>query len=53
MTSFRYLFFNAFISGFKYFQPISIQKKMIEEAIVNWQGDNEQTDDVTLFGIEI
>lgn len=29
------------------------QKIIIEEALNSWQGTNEQTDDITLFGIQI
>jgi len=29
------------------------QKELIAEALIKWQGDNEQTDDITLFGIRI
>ncbi len=29
------------------------QKEIIAETLVAWQGDNEQTDDITLFGIRI
>lgn len=33
--------------------PMSMQKRKLEEFLLEWQGDNEQTDDMTLFGIKI
>ncbi|MGZ4049183.1 MAG: hypothetical protein ACXVNN_07465, partial [Bacteroidia bacterium] len=33
--------------------PMPVQKKFIEEALRLWQGDNEQTDDMTIFGLKI
>jgi len=33
--------------------PINQQKKNIEKIISEWQGNNEQTDDMTLLGIKI
>ena len=32
---------------------MSEQKKIISEELLQWQGNNEQTDDITLFGIKI
>lgn len=48
--------------GFKKIQSIikdiredsmHIQKQKIEEALLMWQGANEQTDDITIYGIKI
>lgn len=33
--------------------PMSMQKRRMEEYLLQWQGDLEQTDDMTLFGIRI
>lgn len=33
--------------------PMSEQKTIIENELMKWQGDNEQTDDVTVFGVRI
>lgn len=31
----------------------NIQKRMLEEQLLEWKGKNEQTDDITVFGIKI
>ncbi|MES2515487.1 MAG: SpoIIE family protein phosphatase [Bacteroidota bacterium] len=33
--------------------PMSEQKRIIENTLAEWQGTNEQTDDITVFGIRI
>jgi tetratricopeptide (TPR) repeat protein len=35
------------------YKPMSEQKEIIESAFVNWRGNNEQIDDVTVLGIKI
>jgi serine phosphatase RsbU (regulator of sigma subunit) len=32
-------------------KPIEEQKQIIENTIVNWIGNNEQTDDISVIGI--
>jgi serine phosphatase RsbU (regulator of sigma subunit) len=34
-------------------EPMSIQKKVIEEAFLNWRGRHEQIDDVCVMGLRI
>lgn len=33
--------------------PMAEQKILIENQLRQWQGENEQTDDITVFGIRI
>jgi serine phosphatase RsbU (regulator of sigma subunit) len=33
--------------------PMEEQNKMLDEAVVSWQGDNAQTDDISVMGLRI
>jgi serine phosphatase RsbU (regulator of sigma subunit) len=50
----RFIFKNV-LSVIKKSQMYSmkLQKQIIEDALKIWQGNNEQTDDITVFGIKI
>ena len=34
-------------------KPMSAQKAELERVLQDWQGDNEQTDDVLVIGVKI
>jgi len=36
-----------------YDKPMSKQKKILEEVLLKWQGNVEQTDDIIVFGVKI
>lgn len=36
-----------------FYQPMRIQKYIIEETLTQWQGNNPQTDDICVVGIQI
>ncbi len=36
-----------------FYQPMRIQKYIIEETLTQWQGNNPQTDDMCIIGIQI
>ena len=33
--------------------PIAEQKKLLEQTFINWKGDLEQVDDVTVIGVRV
>ena len=34
-------------------KPMKIQEEIINSTIINWQGSNEQIDDISLVGFKI